>query len=102
MYLFLLLSDILFCIDTSTGRPVIIPENIRKTIAFNEFKKLPALGKWFVIMVLARNSILLYSDEHNGLTECKIRQLKKLGYELILVRILTISLFFFSVIIRLL
>lgn len=84
---FLLLPDILFCTDAN-GRPVIIPEPMRKIKVFNEFKKPPKLGKWFVIMILTRNSTLLHSNEHNGLTACKIRQLKKLGYEPILVRVL--------------
>lgn len=52
----------------------------------NDFNKPPELGKWFAIMILVRNSVLYYSNEHNGLTVCKTRQLKTLGFEPILVR----------------
>ncbi|XP_025194261.1 FAST kinase domain-containing protein 5, mitochondrial [Melanaphis sacchari] len=73
-------SDIIFCINTN-GEPVPIPETMKNRIVFNDFKKPPELGKWFAIMSLVRNSVLYYSNEYNGLTLCKIRQLKKLGYE---------------------
>lgn len=53
----------------------------------NDFHKPPELGTWFAIVILVRNSVLYYSNEYNGLTVCKIRQLKTLGYEPILVRI---------------
>jgi hypothetical protein len=59
---------------------------MKNRIAFNDFKKPLELGKWFAVMTLVRNSVLYYSNEYNGLTLCKIRQLKKLGYEPILVR----------------
>jgi hypothetical protein len=57
-----------------------------KTI-FNDFHEPPKLGKWFALVILGRNSVLFYNYEFNGLTVCKIRQLKKLGYEPILVSI---------------
>ncbi|XP_001948198.2 FAST kinase domain-containing protein 5, mitochondrial [Acyrthosiphon pisum] len=76
-------SDILFCIDTN-GKPVAIPETMKNRTVFNDFQKPPELGKWFAVMALVRNSVLYYSNEYNGLTSCKIRQLKKLGYEPIL------------------
>jgi len=56
-----------------------------KTI-FHDFHKPPEIGKWFAIMLLVRNSVLFYNNEYNGLTLCKIRQLKILGYDPILVR----------------
>lgn len=79
-------QDILFCIGTD-GKPVSIPESIKKKTVFHDFKKPPELGKWFAVMILVRNSVLYYSNEYNGLTMCKIRQLKKLGYEPIVVSI---------------
>lgn len=60
---------------------------MRSTPVFNDFYKPPDLGKWFVIMLLGRNSVTLFSNEYTGLTLCKVRQLKKLGYEPIMVRI---------------
>lgn len=72
--------DIIFCIDDD-GNPVVIPESIKSKITFNDFQKLPELGTWFAIIMLVRNSVLYYSNEYNGLTVCKIRQLKRLGYE---------------------
>lgn len=78
--------DILFCINTN-GKPVAIPETMKNRTVFNDFQKPPELGKWFAVMVLVRNSVLYYSNEYNGLTSCKIRQLNKLGYEPLLVRI---------------
>ncbi|CAH1731970.1 unnamed protein product [Aphis gossypii] len=76
-------SDILFCINTN-GKPVPIPETMKNRTVLSDFKKPPELGKWFAITALVRNSVLYYSNEYNGLTLCKIRQLKKLGYEPIL------------------
>jgi len=76
----------LFCIN-SDGKPVTIPEIIKTKIVLGDFQRPPELGKWFAIMILVRNSILYYSNEYNGLTLCKIRQLEKLGYEPILVSI---------------
>lgn len=64
-----------------------IPETMKNRTVFNDFQKPPELGKWFAVMALVRNSVLYYSNEYNGLTSCKIRQLKKLGYEPILVRV---------------
>lgn len=61
---------------------------IKNKTAFTDFQKPPELGKWFAIMCLVRNSVLYYSNINNGLTQCKIRQLMKLGYEPILVLIL--------------
>jgi len=78
--------DILFCINAN-GKPEVIPEIMKNRTVFNDFKKPPELGKWFAVMALVRNSVLYYSNEYNGLTLCKIRQLKELGYEPILVRI---------------
>lgn len=68
-----------------------IPETINKKSVFNDFKKPPELGKWFAVLILVRNSVLYYSNEYNGLTMCKIRQLKKLGYEPILVSIFFVT-----------
>jgi len=84
--------DILFCINTN-GKPVPIPETIKNRTVLSDFKKPPELGKWFAITALVRNSVLYYSNEYNGLTLCKIRQLKKLGYEPILVRFMYTKLF---------
>lgn len=64
-----------------------IPETMKNRTVFSDFQKPPELGKWFAVMALVRNSVLYYSNEYNGLTSCKIRQLKKLGYEPILVRV---------------
>lgn len=65
-----------------------IPETMKNRTVFSDFQKPPTeLGKWFAVMALVRNSVLYYSNEYNGLTSCKIRQLKKLGYEPILVRV---------------
>lgn len=81
-----LFLDILFCIG-SDGKPVIIPEKMKNKIVFNDFDKPPELGKWFAMMIFSRNSVLFNSNEYTGLTSCKIRQLKKIGYEPIVVRI---------------
>lgn len=78
------LIDILFCIGAD-GRPVAIPETIKNKTAFTDLDKPPELGKWFAIMILTNKSVLHYSKENNGITICKIRQLKKLGYKPILV-----------------
>lgn len=59
---------------------------MKSKTAFNDFHKPPELGKWFAIMILVRNSVLYYNNQCNGLTLSKIRQLKILGYEPILVR----------------
>ncbi|VVC42713.1 RAP domain [Cinara cedri] len=77
------ISDILFCVDTE-GRPVTIPETMKNKTVFNNFEKPPELGKWFAIMIITRKSVLHDSNKINGPTICKIRQLKKLGYEPIL------------------
>lgn len=58
-----------------------------KTV-FHDFSKPPELGKWFAVLVLVKNSVLYNSNEFNGLTLCKIRQIKKLGYVPILVSVL--------------
>lgn len=81
---FLLLLDILFCIGAD-GRPVAIPETMTSRKVFNDFEKPPELGKWFAIVNTTRKSLLHFSQENNGLMICKIRQLKKLNYEPILV-----------------
>lgn len=84
IYLFWLLLDMLFCID-SNGKPVTIPETMKNKTVFNDFHEPPKLGKWFALIILGRNSVLFYNYDLNGLTVCKIRQLKKLGYEPIVV-----------------
>lgn len=89
---FIIFLDILFCINTN-GKPVPIPERIKNRTVLSDFKKPPELGKWFAITALVRNSVLYYTNEYNGLTLCKIRQLKKLGYEPILVRFVYTKLF---------
>lgn len=78
-----------FCID-SHGKPVTIPEVMKNKTVYNDFQKPPKLGKWFALVILGRNSVLYYNNEYNGLTVCKIRQLKNLGYEPILVRVFVI------------
>ncbi|XP_050533494.1 uncharacterized protein LOC126901202 [Daktulosphaira vitifoliae] len=72
--------DMLFCIDPS-GKPIDLPESIKSRTAFHEFSKPPNIGKWFAIVPLVRNSVLFNSSEPTGQTLCKIRQLKKIGYE---------------------
>lgn len=74
-----------------------IPETMKNRTVLSDFKKPPELGKWFAITALVRNSVLYYNNEYNGLTLCKIRQLKKLGYEPILVRFVCTKLFIIMV-----
>lgn len=66
-----------------------------KTV-FHDFEGPPKLGKWFALVILGRNSVIYYNNEYNGLTVCKIRQLKKLGYEPILVRVFMIFAYYYN------
>lgn len=81
-----MLLDILFCIGED-GKPVTIPEVLKENTILHDFKKPAGVGKWFAVIFLVKNSVIYYSNEYNGLTSCKIRQIKKLGYEPILVRV---------------
>ncbi|XP_050428140.1 FAST kinase domain-containing protein 5, mitochondrial [Adelges cooleyi] len=72
--------DMLFCINEE-GQPIIIPKTMKNKTVFHDFTKPPSLGKWFAVVSLGRNALLLNSTEPTGLTLCKLRQLKKIGYE---------------------
>uniref|UniRef100_A0A8D8M406 FAST kinase domain-containing protein 5 n=1 Tax=Cacopsylla melanoneura TaxID=428564 RepID=A0A8D8M406_9HEMI len=75
--------DILFCVKD--GKPVPIPVGMTDFVYMNPHPPVPT-GKWYAIVLMSFSHQVKNTENHyKGNFMCKTRQLKKLGYEPIVV-----------------
>ncbi|KAL1451779.1 hypothetical protein WDU94_006125 [Cyamophila willieti] len=75
--------DIIFCVKD--GKPVPIPEGMTDLVYMNPTPAMPS-GKWYAIVLMSFSQVVKNTqNQYKGNFMCKNRQLKKLGYEPIVI-----------------